>query len=86
MSLLTHGCSASEPEITNISKHGIWLLTNCNEFFLSYENFPWFKEQPIKSIVNFEEQSLGHFYWPDIDIDLTLESIKHPEHYPQVAS
>lgn len=34
--------------------------------------------------VNIEEQTLGHYYWPDIDIDvdLTDEIIEHPERFP----
>jgi len=49
---------------------------------MSYDDFPWFKSQQIKSILNVEEQSPGHFYWPDIDVDLTLEIIRHPERFP----
>jgi hypothetical protein len=49
---------------------------------MSYEEFPWFKEQPVKSILNVEEPSAGHFYWPDIDVDLTVEAIEHPERFP----
>jgi len=82
MNSLAHGKSISEVEISNISAHGVWLLANNKELFMSYENFPWFKEQTIKSIINVEEQSPGHFYWPDLDVDLTEEIIEHPEHFP----
>jgi len=69
-------------EVTHISSHGIWLLTHDKELFLSYEAFPWFKDQPVKSIINVTEQGKEHFYWPDIDVDLTAESIEHPERFP----
>jgi len=46
---------------------------------------PWFKEQPVKAIVNVEEQAPGHFYWPDLDVDLTEEIIEHPERFPNVS-
>ncbi len=69
-------------EITHISSHGIWLLAHDKELFLSYEEFPWFKDQPVKSIINVTEQGEDHFYWPDIDIDLTTELIEHPERFP----
>jgi hypothetical protein len=49
---------------------------------MPYDNFPWFKDQAIKSIINVEEQSTGHFYWPDIDVDLTEEIIEYPERFP----
>lgn len=76
------GKSISEVEVTNISAHGVWLLVRDRELFLSYETFPWFRDQPVKSIVSVEEQSPGHFHWPDIDIDLTEEMIEHPERFP----
>lgn len=71
-----------EAEITHISSYGIWLLTHDKELFLPYEEFPWFKNQPVKSIINVTEQGEGHFYWSDIDVDLTIESIEHPERFP----
>ena len=81
-SSLVHGKSISDIEISNISSHGIWLLAHGKELFMSYDDFPWFKDQPIKSILNVEEQSSGHFYWPDLDVDLSEEIIEHPERFP----
>lgn len=66
----------------NVSAHGLWLFAHDKELFMPYEDFPWFKNQTIESILNVEEQGANHFYWPDIDVDLTLESIEHPERFP----
>ena len=82
MSLSAHGKISSAVEVTNISAHGLWLLTLNKELFLSYEDFPWFKDQPIKAVLHVEEQSPGHYYWPDIDVDLSEEIIEHPERFP----
>ena len=82
MSSLAHGNNTLEVEVTNISAHGVWLLAHDKELFMSYEDFPWFKNQTIESIFNVEEQGSNHFYWPDIDVDLTLESIEHPKRFP----
>ena len=76
------GTNAPEVEVTNISSNGVWLLTRGKELFMPYEDFPWFKDVPIRKILNVEEQSPGHFYWPDLDVDLTAEIIEHPEKYP----
>ena len=76
------GKTVSDLEITNISTHGIWLLVGEREFFLSYEDFPWFKEVPIGNILQVEQPTPGHFYWPDLDVDLGIESIEHPERFP----
>lgn len=74
----------ANPEVTNISNHGIWLLSGDNELFLSYDDFPWFKDAPVKYILNVTELTENHFYWPDLDIDLTLDIINHPERFPLV--
>jgi len=82
MSLLAHGNNTSDIEVTNISSHGIWLLAHGKELFMSYEDFPWFKDQPVKSLIYLEELSPGHYYWPELDVDLTEEIIEHPERFP----
>lgn len=82
MSSLAHGNNTSTIEVTNISAHGIWLLAHGKELFMSYEDFPWFKDQLVKAIFNVEEHSRGHFYWPDLDVDLTAEIIENPDQFP----
>ncbi|MEJ2682145.1 MAG: DUF2442 domain-containing protein [Gammaproteobacteria bacterium] len=82
MSSLAHGNNTSEVEVTNISAHGIWLFAGNEEMFLSYNDFPWFKDKTVNDIIDVEEQSPGHFYWAKIDVDLTKEMIEHPERFP----
>jgi len=65
-----------------VSGHGLWLLAGDEELFLSYEEFPWFRDASIGKVVNVIEPSPGHFYWPDLDVDLGLETIRHPERFP----
>lgn len=72
-------------EVTHISSHGIWILSDDEELFLSYDDFPWFKDVTVGKIVNITEPSSGHFYWPDLDVDLSVEIIKHPERFPMKA-
>ena len=72
-------------EVTHISPHGIWLLTREKELFLPYDEFPWFKEASVAQILAVEELAPGHFYWPELDIDLDIESIEHPERFPLTA-
>ena len=76
------GTPSSGVEITNISSHGVWLLAGSKELFMSYEDFPWFKDVPIGKIFNVEEITPGHFYWPDLDIDLGIDTIENPDRYP----
>jgi len=82
MSSKPHGVPTSKVEVTNVSSHGLWLLAHGRELFLSYDDFPWFKEASIGSVFKVEEPSPGHFYWPELDVDLGLETIEHPERFP----
>ena len=75
------GKNTTTVEVTNISAHGIWLLTDDKELFMPYEEFPWFKNATIAQVTNVEEPQKGHFYWPDLDVDLTVDIIEHPERY-----
>ena len=76
------GESTSAAEVTNISRHGLWLLSRTGEAFLPFDEFPWFKDAPVAHIVNVEEPRPGHYYWPDLDIDLSDEIITNPDRYP----
>ena len=80
--LLEHGTSTSQIEVTNISSNGIWLYTGDKEYLLSYSDFPWFQDKTVKEILNVEVISENHFYWPELDIDLSKDIIKNPSHYP----
>jgi hypothetical protein len=79
------GKNISEVEVTNISTHGFWLLIGNEELFLSFEKFPWFRDVPIGELLKVELPQPFHLYWPDLDIDVAVESIRHPEQYPLVS-
>ena len=74
--------NTSATEVTNVSSHGFWLLWNGQEHFLTFEDFPWFRDASIAVISHVEQQGKEHLHWPDLDVDLTLEIIKHPDKYP----
>ena len=82
MSSSAHGSTTSAPEITDINAQGIRMLRLNEELFLSYDDFPWFRNQPKRKVRNVTEVSPEHFYWPEIDVDLCLDSIRHPEKFP----
>jgi hypothetical protein len=76
------GTNTSVVEVTNISVHGLWLFIHEQEIFLPYERFPWFQDAPVRKIAHVEMPSPQHLYWPDLDVDLELDSVFHPENYP----
>ncbi len=79
------GKATLEVEVTNISRLGLWLLVDEEELFLPFDEFPWFKEAAVSAVLNVERQGKEHLYWPTLDVDLTLESIRHLERYPLVS-
>ena len=76
------GTGTSTAEATNISKHGFWLLLDGRQLFLSFDRFPWFKQATVDAILNLERPAPQHLRWPDLDVDLAVDSIEHPENYP----
>lgn len=85
MKSATLGNSTSGPEVTNVSQHGLWLLLEHEELFMPFEFFPWFRDAPIGKVLHVEQPSSHHLYWPELDIDLSVESIRHPESFPLVS-
>jgi hypothetical protein len=72
-------------EVTNVSPHGFWLFVGERELFVPFKEFPWFRDASVREITNVELPSPHHLYWPDLDVDLAVESIEHPEKYPLVS-
>lgn len=77
--------AGTEPEVTNVSPHGFWLLLDAEELFIAFEHFPWFRESTIAQLTHVERPSRHHLYWPELDVDLAVESIRHPEAFPLVS-
>lgn len=76
------GATTSTIEVTNISRHGVWLLTAEGEYFLPFTDYPWFRDASIGQVLNVEEPTPGHYYWPDLDVDLSLQIIRDPQRFP----
>jgi Protein of unknown function (DUF2442) len=77
--------SISAIEVSLVSNQGFWLLAEDEELFLSYADFPWFKEATIAQITNVERPSADHLYWPSLDIDLSVESVRDPSMFPLIS-
>ena len=80
-----HGSITSAVEVTNISKHGFWLLLDNEELFLPFEEFPWFRSATIELLTGVERPTAGYLYWPQLDVDLAVQSIRNPALFPLVA-
>ncbi|NBQ89111.1 MAG: DUF2442 domain-containing protein [Betaproteobacteria bacterium] len=79
------GTPISAVEVTKVSARGLWLLADGGELFLDFEDFPAFRNASIAQMAKVTEPSPGHYYWPELDIDVGLASIRHPERFPLIA-
>ena len=79
------GKPTSDVEVTNVSRHGFWILLEGRELFVAFSEFPWFREAPIGQLVDVSLPQPDHLYWPQLDVDLAVESIEHPDRYPLVS-
>ena len=72
-------------EVTHVSRHGLWLLLNDEELLLPFEHFPWFRQATIDQITQVEWPAPDHLYWPQLDLDLSVESIRNPAAFPRMS-
>jgi len=76
------GTSTSAAEVTHISRNGFWLLLKEEELLVPFAEFPWFKHATVDQICTVEWPSPQHLYWPQLDVDLSVESIRNPGAFP----
>jgi Protein of unknown function (DUF2442) len=47
-----------------------------------FDEFPWFRDATVDAILGVERPHAQHLHWPALDVDLSVDSIEHPERYP----
>jgi len=76
------GAVISEVEVTNMDRFGLWILVREKEYFLPYGEYPWFKDAKVDQLLNVQLLNKDHLLWPDLDVDLSVESLDQPDNYP----
>lgn len=79
------GLPTLEIEVSLVSSKGFWLLLDNEELFVSYTEFPWFKQATVEQITTIERPSSNHLYWPLLDVDVSVESIRDPAAFPLIS-
>ena len=67
-----------------INAQGIMISVLGHDYFLSYNRIPWMQDAPIRSVLNVRMSGSEAIEWPDLDVDLEIDSLQHPERYPLV--
>ena len=71
--------------VTDVSRHGFRISIGEREVCAWFRDFPWFEGLSIKEISTVELISPRHLYWPELDVDLAVDSLDHPDRYPLVS-
>lgn len=79
------GAPTLEIEVSLASNKGFWLLLENEELFVPYSEFPWFKQATIEEVTTVERPTPNHLYWPLLDIDLSVDSVRDPSAFPLVS-
>jgi hypothetical protein len=76
MRSITHGKNTSGVTVTHISKHGLWLYTRDHEIFVAFKEFPQFYDASVRKVMKVEQPTLNFLRWPDLGINLPVESAR----------
>ena len=68
--------------VENITPFGIWIFVKEKEYFISYKDYPYFKDQTLSSIQNVQLLHGYHLYWSELDVDLEIDNLDNPQKYP----
>jgi len=71
-------------EVTRVSRHGFWLLLGDGEMVVRFDDFPWCGDATIAQIGSVEWPTPDQLYWPELDVDLSIRSIRDPQAFPLV--
>ena len=76
--------ASTSASVLMINGEGIMLSVLGRDYFLSYNRIPWMQDAPIRSVLNVQMSGSEAIAWPDLDVDLEVDSLRHPERYPLV--
>jgi hypothetical protein len=86
MKLNAVGKRTSKVEVTAVTRFGLWILVHGNEYFLPFDQYPWFKNASLGKVFNVHLQGVSHLYWPELDVDLMVDGLRDITKYPLVFS
>lgn len=79
---LKNSSSNTLVSVLMINAQGIMISVQGHDYFLSYNRIPWMQDAPIRSVLNVQMSGPESIEWPDLDVDLEIDSLRHPERYP----
>lgn len=81
---LNNNLQPTSVNVLMINAQGMMLSVLGQDYFISYNRMPWLRDARISSVLNVRMAGRNAIEWPELDIDLEIESLKHPERYPLI--
>ncbi|MYM89659.1 DUF2442 domain-containing protein [Rugamonas sp. FT82W] len=72
--------------ILDISPHGFWVDLGNEKLYAAYVDFPWFANATLAQLEDVQRPSADHLYWPALDVDLSVDSLRDPAAFPLIAA
>ena len=69
-------------DVLMINDRGIMISVLGQDYFLSYNRVPWMRDATINEVLDIRMSGKNAVEWPKLDVDLEIESLRHPERYP----
>ena len=79
---LRSNINSTSASVLMINAQGIMISVLGQDFFISYNRIPWLQDAPIRSVLNVRMSGPEAIEWPELDVDLEIDSLRHPERYP----
>jgi hypothetical protein len=84
MKSLPNGIDISRSPVSSIAAEGFWLLADDREFFVPFADYPVFRGATILQIFNVQRIAPQQYRWAELDADIELDALEHPERYPLI--
>lgn len=81
---LNSNTSNTSANVLMINDKGLMLSVLGQDYFISFNRLPWMKDAAIRDVLDVQMCGDDAIEWPKLDIDLEIDSLKHPERYPLV--
>ena len=81
-STLKNNINSTLADVLMINDRGIMISVQGQDYFLSYNRVPWMKDATISEVLDVRMSGNNAIEWPRLDVDLEVDSLRHPERYP----
>lgn len=69
-------------EVTTVTAQGFWLWVDDREYCVPFTDYPAFYTATVAQIFAVQRRGPNQFHWPAVDVDIELEALASPAHYP----